>query len=433
MLPIAASRSARVPRTCTAQWRRFSPLACLGLLLALGLCATLAAARLVALPAWAHHPDAPAVSSVLTGAHPYHFPVYFERAAGGVAARVTPFERTVMLRWRAKHAAGGVFNYRLGSAKEPLETRALDGGGEVLQAALGRSGKRNMRKPRLRQVSAPMDPEGFTFREAKARELLAVVTLHAAEAAECRTLGRACATVRVPDVSAQDSAAPLREVASLSAEDTVMLVNTNPFGAFHFLLVPEFGRLLPQALTERSMQVALAYASQASGYLKLIFNSIGAGASVNHHHWQGFYMRAPLPIERRGTRPLVDAGTVAAAEVEGWPIRAYVLTSGSQAELAAAAMRVVDKLVEENVAHNLLVCDSGRKVVVVPRSIGWFPDVSKKQVAAMEVLGFWVIPNREEYAGLTAEEAHRFLRAQRPDVAVDVRALVQAASPALPV
>ena len=363
------------------------------------------------------------VPDVLTGAHPYHFPVYFERAAGGVAARVAPFERTVMLGWRAKHAAGGVFNYRLGSAKEPLETRALshDSLGMVAQAALGRSTKRIMDRPRIKSVLAPMDPGGFHFGKAKAREFIGAVVSD----------GSGGVSVVTHDVG--DGAAPLREVASLSAEDTVILVNTNPFGAFHFLLVPEFGRLLPQALTERSMQVALAYASQASGYLKLIFNSIGAGASVNHHHWQGFYMRTPLPIERRGTRPLVGDGAVAAAEVEGWPIRAYVLTSGSQAALAAAAMRVVDKLVAENVAHNLLVCDSGRKVVVVPRSIGWFPDVSKKQVAAMEVLGFWVIPNREEYAGLTAEEAHRFLRAQRPDVAVDVRALVQATSPAPPV
>ena len=62
--------------------------------------------------------------SVLTGSHPYHFPLYWEHIST-IDRSITPFERSIMLVWREKHEADNVFNYKLGSEKEPLECREV--------------------------------------------------------------------------------------------------------------------------------------------------------------------------------------------------------------------------------------------------------------------------------------------------------------------
>eukprot|EP01061_Rhynchopus_euleeides_P006983 TRINITY_DN1593_c0_g1_i1.p1 TRINITY_DN1593_c0_g1~~TRINITY_DN1593_c0_g1_i1.p1 ORF type:complete len:407 (+),score=112.84 TRINITY_DN1593_c0_g1_i1:159-1379(+) len=345
--------------------------------------------------------------SVLRGAHPYHFPVYFEHIAS-LNDAVTPFERTVMRQWRSRHEMDGVFNYKIGSAKEPLLCRELgDSLGMVVQAALGRAGKRSSNRTRIVSVRTPIPKGAFTFRRAAGKEVLATFS----------------------DVSGVVPVNLPQEVkvgvSGLPEDDNLVIVNTNPFGAFHFLLVPMWGHSLPQVLTLQSLRLALRYSSQSSAHLKLTFNSIGAGSSINNQHWQGFYLLHPLPIERAPQVVHFSRKHVEVHEVQGWPIRCYAITAASQEILADVVFRIVEELLEMNVAHNLLVTDGGQRVFVIPRTIGWFPDVTRKQIAAMEVVGFWVIPNMREFNELTAHDAHEFLRTARPDRDVDVTECAQ--------
>ncbi|KAJ9448807.1 GDP-L-galactose phosphorylase 1 [Diplonema papillatum] len=352
-------------------------------------------------PLWAFKNPNP----LLHGKHPYHFPLYYEED-DTVFDELTVFEQKVLTRWRTKHDRGGVFHYQMGSDREPMLNRPLnDEFGMVLQAAVGRAGKRSMNRTTT-SVYEPVDPAAFNFGKAKAKELLYLFTDE----------GRR----QVFDTPV-DSGQPLQT--QLPPLSNALIVNANPFALFHFLLVPSVSSILPQVLTKESLRLAVRYSTMCSGHLKLIFNSIGAGSSINHQHWQGFYMKQPLPIEKAATRSVSATAALQIREVTNWPIRSFVFTSPEEAVLVASVFLLVEKLLAANVAHNLLIYESGRKVAVVPRKIGYFPDVSKKQIAAMEVLGFWVIPNMKEYEELTAAEGIEFLRTARPEPDVDVAGL----------
>lgn len=53
----------------------------------------------------------------------------------------------------------------------------------------------------------------------------------------------------------------------------------------HFLLVPKGEQ--PQVLSLEALRLSLAFSFRASPKLWLSFNTLGAGASVNHLHLQG--------------------------------------------------------------------------------------------------------------------------------------------------
>jgi len=76
-----------------------------------------------------------------------------------------------------------------------------------------------------------------------------------------------------------------------------LLYNKFPFARLHGLLVPEPERRLPQYLTSdlHDWAWALCARSGASG-LYLGYNSAGAGASVNHLHFQSFVEDGGLPV-----------------------------------------------------------------------------------------------------------------------------------------
>merc|ERR1740122_679363 len=67
------------------------------------------------------------------------------------------------------------------------------------------------------------------------------------------------------------------------------MANVNPVCKGHTLLVPDILAGLPQVLTEEALLLGLGFAARAAHRMWLSFNSIGAGASVNHLHWQAFF------------------------------------------------------------------------------------------------------------------------------------------------
>uniref|UniRef100_A0A7S4T5W8 GDP-D-glucose phosphorylase 1 n=1 Tax=Alexandrium monilatum TaxID=311494 RepID=A0A7S4T5W8_9DINO len=363
---------------------------------------------------------------VLSGAHPFHFPVYWERAewllqgphtlSGADSLpdwRASELEVAIVDRWRSLHgppggASGGdgspVFKYRLGSEREPLETRPLPGRlGMVAQKALGRAGKR---KPpaAIRKVATLRDPAAFSFGDARWSELLLAFD------------GPPVSALAPPSLPAADASAPLLprggEEGGRSVELPAhsVLVNVAPFCAFHFVLATDLAELQPQVLTERSLRVALGFVRHFSRFLRLTYNSLGAGASVNHLHWQGMYFREPLPIELRPRRRQARRGALLLEAVEGWPLEAWAFTAGAGSdpeELAAAVFPLVQRFLEWNLAHNLCLVnsDGAVRLFIFARRLANFPDPSHTQVAATEALGYWIVPRQEEYESLTAQDA----------------------------
>lgn len=79
-----------------------------------------------------------------------------------------------------------------------------------------------------------------------------------------------------------------------------VLYNKFPFAPWHLLVVPDPAQQLPQFLAyphhERMMQLVAECAPVLPGF-GLGFNSVGAYASVNQLHFQGFVRHEPLPVE----------------------------------------------------------------------------------------------------------------------------------------
>lgn len=79
-----------------------------------------------------------------------------------------------------------------------------------------------------------------------------------------------------------------------------VLYNKFPFAPWHLLIVPDAQAQRPQYLDMKThaMMWELVSAQQHSmpGF-GIGYNSLGAGASVNHLHFQGFLRSEPLPVE----------------------------------------------------------------------------------------------------------------------------------------
>ncbi|CAE8638158.1 unnamed protein product, partial [Polarella glacialis] len=67
-------------------------------------------------------------------------------------------------------------------------------------------------------------------------------------------------------------------------------------------------------LTEEAIVLGLAFAMRASPRMWLSFNSIGAGASVNHLHMQGFFPGSGQASEK------------AEFPLQGWPLCGWAFT-----------------------------------------------------------------------------------------------------------
>jgi hypothetical protein len=84
----------------------------------------------------------------------------------------------------------------------------------------------------------------------------------------------------------------------LAGKTARMLYNKFPFARLHGLLVPEPLHQIPQFLASEMHDWAWALCAE-SGVpgLCLAYNSYGAGASVNHLHFQSFVQTTPLPVQ----------------------------------------------------------------------------------------------------------------------------------------
>ncbi|CAD7951217.1 unnamed protein product [Amoebophrya sp. A25] len=178
----------------------------------------------------------------------------------------------------------------------------------------------------------------------------------------------------------------------------LILRNLHPVSELHTILVPDIDLLKPQYLDLDGLVAAIAVAL-VSRTQRWYFNSLGAGASVNHLHFQGWRPpkgsvsldEAPRrvvkivkekPNNELNEQPEEDAGVdVTVSVIEKWPLRSIVefsvallsprswkipaATSRQEQQvyrydalsqtLAAVAMRHISKLQAENIPHNVFI------------------------------------------------------------------------------
>lgn len=122
-----------------------------------------------------------------------------------------------------------------------------------------------------------------------------------------------------------------------------VLYNKFPFAPWHLLVVPEPDKQLPQFLTlehhQHIMRLVTAQAASLPG-LGMAFNSLGAYASINQLHFQGFVRETPFPLEHERWRH--NGGS------KDYPLRCLKTASADDSWEIIAALHC------ENQPYNLL-------------------------------------------------------------------------------
>ena len=203
-----------------------------------------------------------------------------------------------------------------------------------------------------------------------------------------------------------------------------------------------------------ALEVLLRFAALfADPGFRVVYNSLGAWASVNHLHFHPLYTEdvfAPggggggggaTPVEdARRSRVAVlppcaedEDGGCARVDVYrlvDWEVDGFVLTTGGGGSggagggappphrvLAAPLWRLIEVLLRRDVPHNLLVADGGRTVVVLPRA-PQAPHGGRVNIAVLEAVGLGVWFDEESYEAAGAEEYAAMLRAVSLDAAL---------------
>src|SRR5512139_1850610 len=177
----------------------------------------------------------------------------------------------------------------------------------------------------------------------------------------------------------------------LAGKPARLLYNKFPFARLHGLLVPEPLREMPQFLTPELHGWAWSLCAQSGvPALCLGYNSHGAGASVNHLHFQSFVQAQPLPVQH--ARFVHNGGAAP------YPLACLRFDNPAEAWLE------LDRLHQRNTPYNLVygrgclhlvvrVPQDSDKLNAQSRGYGW-----------SEMAGAVTLFSRDAYEGLNATE-----------------------------
>jgi hypothetical protein len=191
---------------------------------------------------------------------------------------------------------------------------------------------------------------------------------------------------------------------ALRGREARLLYNKFPFAELHGLLVPDPDRELPQLLTPAlhgwAWEVTLPLGASLPGF-GLAYNSYGAGASVNHLHFQSFLRGHPLPVE--------DLRWAHNGGGEAYPAACQVFDD------LFAAWAALDELHARGVPYNL-VYRPGRLYLLPRRPQGGCRHAPWAAGHAWyEMAGGAVCFNREDFRALDASAIAAELRLTVPD------------------
>ncbi|GAA0155324.1 hypothetical protein LIER_38063 [Lithospermum erythrorhizon] len=202
---------------------------------------------------------------------------------------------------------------------------------------------------------------------------------------------------------------------------SVVAINVSPIEYGHVLLIPRIIECLPQRIDRDSLLLALYLAVEAANpCFRLGYNSLGAFATINHLHFQAYYLAVPFPIEKAPTKNIsTTRNGVNISNILNYPVRGLVFEGGDSLEdLSNVISDTCICLQENNIPFNVLIADSGRRVFLFPQCY------AKKQAlgeataelldiqvnpAVWEISGHMVLKKKEDYEGASEENAWRLL------------------------
>ncbi|KAL3733440.1 hypothetical protein ACJRO7_022893 [Eucalyptus globulus] len=290
----------------------------------------------------------------------------------------------------------GLFRYDVTAC----ETKVIPGEcGFIAQLNEGRHLKKRPTEFRVDKVLQPFDGSKFNFTKVGQEEVL--FQFEASEDGEAQFFPNA----------------PI----DVESSPSVVAINVSPIEYGHVLLIPRILECLPQRIDRASFLLALYMASEAGNpYFRLGYNSLGAFATINHLHFQAYYLAVPFPVEKASTRNItaLDSG-VNVSELVNYPVRGLVYEGGNTIQdLANAVSDSCICLQDNNIPYNVLISDCGKRIFLFPQcyaekqALGEVDaEVLDTQVnpAVWEISGHMVLKRKKDYEEASEENAWRLL------------------------
>ncbi|DBA93584.1 hypothetical protein WJX82_005397 [Trebouxia sp. C0006] len=293
-------------------------------------------------------------------------------------------------------AEQGLFRYDVTACPTQLVPGTY---GFIAQCNEGRASKKRATEFRVDQVCQPWDAKKFNFQKALQQEILFQY--------EAGLQGDGNQPKFIPASPANTS-------------PNLVFINVSPIEYGHVLLVPHVMDDLTQLVDQQSMRLALQFCEHSSNpYFRLCYNSLGAYGTINHLHFQGYYLQAPFAVERAPTAPVpAYSGSrrfkdVRVYQLVEYPVRGLVFECGQNLpDMADFVAEVCVRLQEANIPHNLFIVDCGMRVFLYPNAFaaakaeGRVPSElldSQVDPASFEISGHIIMKRQQDYDGLTQE------------------------------
>ncbi|XP_058186091.1 GDP-L-galactose phosphorylase 1-like isoform X2 [Rhododendron vialii] len=178
-------------------------------------------------------------------------------------------------------------------------------------------------------------------------------------------------------------------------------------------------------IDHESFLLALHMAKVASEpSFRLGYNSLGAFATINHLHFQAYYLSVPFPVEKAPTqrirmgKDIPDNGVVV-SQLLNYPVRGFVFEGGLKLRnLSNAVASSCIRLQNKNIPFNVLIADCGRKIFLFPQcyakklALGEVSDElldTQVNPAVWEISGHMVLKRRKDYDDASEKNACRLL------------------------
>ncbi|XP_027340754.1 GDP-L-galactose phosphorylase 1-like [Abrus precatorius] len=290
----------------------------------------------------------------------------------------------------------GLFRYDVTAC----ETKVIPGEyGFIAQLNEGRHLKKRPTEFRVDKVLQPFDESKFNFTKVGQEEVL--FQFEASNDGEAQFFPNA----------------PI----DVESSPSFVAINVSPIEYGHVLLIPRIFECLPQRIDHASFLLALHMAAEAGNpYFRLGYNSLGAFATINHLHFQAYYLALPFPIEKAPTKKIAKlSGGVKISELLNYPVRVLVFEGGHKLDdLANAVSEACICLQHNNIPYNVLISDCGRQIFLSPQcyaekqALGEVSaELLETQVnpAVWEISGHMVLKRKKDYDEASEANARRLL------------------------
>ncbi|XP_061946874.1 GDP-L-galactose phosphorylase 2-like [Populus nigra] len=188
-----------------------------------------------------------------------------------------------------------------------------------------------------------------------------------------------------------------------SNSSSVVAINVSPIEYGHVLLIPQVLNCLPQRIDHGSFLLSLHMAKEAADpFFRVGYNSLGAFATINHLHFQAYYLAAPFPVEKAPTRRIMtmkspqDEGVIV-SQLLNYPVRGLVFEGGNTVQdLSDSVASSCIFLQNNNIPFNVLIADCGRRIFLFPQC---YAEKQARGEASQELLDTQVNPAVWEISG----------------------------------